>query len=239
MKGIRELRRLALRVVDAAFLVKSPAALQGAAVILHGASCSGKSSVLRRLKKRYSGCTYLETDRLQYWKFEANPGLLNIALDLLTDAGVPVEKSRALLQSIEQAHREPEKSSRHGSLVELLKTCLKSDAIIATCGNLPPPNIDNDFYQLLGQCTNKTTLHVLVAPDSAVHAERIRARGRDANLKRFIASSNQRLRNGAHYDLVLNGSETTAVILDLLRVAITRKRSSAGADGCLIQATSS
>lgn len=234
-----EFQRLALRVIDAAFLIKTPAAIQGAAVILHGASCSGKSSILRRLKKRYSGCTYLETDQLQYWTFEASPGLWKIALDLLTDAGVPLEQSRTLLQSIERAHREPGKNTRHGSMLELLMTCLKSEAVIATCGNLPSPYIDNGFYGLLGQCTNKKTLHVLVAPDSAVHAERIRAKGRDAMLEHLVATNNRLLGNRVHYDLILNSSESNALILDLFRATIIRKRSAAGSDDDSSQATGS
>jgi len=217
----RLFRRLANKVFDAAFIVKSPAGLQRTAVILHGDSCSGKSTVLRRLRRRYTGCTYMEADNLQYWKINADPDILNVALDLLTDAGVEKDKARALVRSIEEFSRLPDiHYSPHRVMVELLKTCLASDAVIATCGNLPPPHGEFGYYQLLVQCTGKAISHVLIAPDDVEYAKRIRSRGRAAQADSIIKNSGWRLRNRAFYDLVLTGNESTARILELIRTSI-------------------
>lgn len=177
-------------------------------------------------------CVYLETDRLHYWEIEAEPGILNVALDFLMHADVEVKKSTELVGSIEQSRRKPQKPPRHGTLVELLKACLGRDAVIATFGNLLPPHADNGFYRLLGQCTNKTMLHVLVAQDNAVLARRIQARGLEAKLGRIIASNNWRLRNRTSYDLVLTGTEPTAGIMEMIRLSIAEKERAVGADDC-------
>jgi len=216
-----KVRRLANIVFDAAFIVKSPAGLQRTAVILHGDSCSGKSTILRRLRRRYAGCTYMEADDLQYWKFEADPNVLNVALNLLADSGVEMDKARALVRSIEEFSRLPGMTySPDRVMVELLKTCLANDAVIATCGNLPPPHGEFGYYQLLAQYTGKVILHVLIAPDDADYAKRIRSRGWAAQADNIIKNSGWRLRNRAFYDLVLTGSESNARILELIRASI-------------------
>lgn len=214
-------RRRVNKVIDAAYIFKTPAGLQRAAVILHGDSCTGKSTILRRLKRRYAGCTYMEADDLRYWKNEADPNLLKVALNLLTDAGVERDKSKALVRSIEEFSRLPGMAfSPHRVMVELLKTCLSSDAVIATCGNLPPPHGDCGYYQLLAQCTGMSLSHVLLAPDKAELAKRIRSRGQAAQLDTRIADNDWRIQHRAFYDLVLTGSESTARILELIRASI-------------------
>ena len=217
----RLFRRLANKVFDAAFIVKSPVGLQRTAVILHGDSCSGKSTILRRLRRRYTGCTYMEMDNLGYWKVGKDPNILDIALNLLTDAGVEMDKSRALIQSIEQFSQLPGMSySPYTVMVELIKTCLACDAVITTCGNLPPPHGEFGYYQLLAQCSGKAISHVLIAPDEAEYARRIRSRGRAAQVDNIINNSGWRLRNRAFYHLVLTGNESTARILELIRATI-------------------
>jgi len=218
---IRLFRRLANKVIDAAFIVKSPAGLHRTAVILHGDSCSGKSTILRRLRRRYAGCTYVEMDKFQYWKNEADPDILNVALNLLTDAGVERDKSRALVRSMEEFSRLPTYSP-YRVMVEMLKKCLANDAVIATCGNLPPPHGDFGYYQLLAQCTGKVISHVLIAPDEVEYVKRIRSRGKGAQAHNIVKKSSRRLRNRAFYDLVLTGNESTVRILELIRT--TKRR---------------
>jgi hypothetical protein len=214
-------RRLANKVIDAAFIVKSPAGLQRTAVILHGDSCSGKSTILRRLRRRYTGCKYLEMDNLQYWKIDADPDILNVALNLLADAGVDMDKARALVRSIEEFGRRPGMThSPHSAMVELLKICLTNDAVIATCGNLPPPHGEFGYYQLLAQCTGKSISHVLIAPDKAEYVKRIRSRSVVAQANSLIKNYGWRMQNRASYDLVVTGNESPARILELIRATI-------------------
>lgn len=232
---IGRFRRLADRVIDTAAILKSPTGLQGAAVILHGASCSGKSTILRRLKRSYTGCTFLEMDDLKYWRVAPDADVLNAASNLLIEAGIETDKSKALVHSIEHSDREPQKNSRHGTMVELVKACIWHDPVIATCGNLPPPNVDKGFYRLLEQSTKKTVLHVLVAPDNTVLAKRIHARRLDAQAERFIASNNRWLQNRSFYDLVLTGDEPPAEALETIRTSISKKKRITAVDGLSTQ----
>jgi len=234
-KWTGRLRSLTYKLIDAAFITKSPAGLQGSAVILHGASCSGKSTIIRQLNRRYAGCTYVEMD--DYYGIEAGPDILNDVLNWLAAADVDTDRSRALVSSIEQSHGVSQKRSRHTAMVELLKACLSHDAVVTTCGNLPPPHIDNGYYQLLGQCTNKTVLHVLVAPDNAVHIKRIRARGRETLTKRFLNSNARWLRKREFYDLVLAGSESTAKMLESIQTSVLRKKEITDCDRALAKPT--
>jgi hypothetical protein len=109
-------------------------------------------------------------------------------------------------------------------MVELLKACLVHDTVIATCGDLPPPSHDNGYYEMLGRYTSKTALHVLMAPESKVIAERTRMRDREAEMDRWLAGNRWRLATQAYYDLVLSGTEPTANILELIRNSISNKR---------------
>jgi len=216
-------RRLTERIVDAAFLIKSPANLAKAVVILHGASSTGKSYALRWLNRRYKGCVFIEMDQFLYNKVLPDPGILKTALDLLTDAGIADNQAQALVQKIENSALLEGKDPRHRSMVELLKACLAHDTVIATCADLPPPRLDNGYYEMLGRYTSKTPLHVLVAPESKLLAERLRMRGRP-DMDRWLASNRRRLSNRAYYDLVLSGTERTANILELIRNSISNKR---------------
>jgi hypothetical protein len=215
-----KLQRLANKAFDAAFIIKSPAGLQRTIVILHGASCSGKTTILRRLKRRYAECTYMEADDLEYWKSEADPDILNLAHNLLMDNGVGRDKATALVRSIEEFSRLPNMDfSPYKIMVELLKRCLVSDAVVATCGNLPPPHGDCGYYQLLAQCSGKSISHVLVAPDNAVYAKRIRSRGEAARIEGHIRDNDWRMRNREFYNLVLTGNEPIASIMKMIRTS--------------------
>lgn len=217
----RLFRRLANKVIDAAFIVKSPAGLRRAAVILHGDSCSGKSTILRQFRRRYTGCTYLEMDSLQYWKIDADPEILNVALKLLADAGVDMDKAKALVRSIEEFSRLPGMThSPHRVMVELLKRCLANDAVIATCGNLPPPHGEFGYYQLLARLTGKAISHVLVAPDKAEYVKRIRSRSAIAQADSLLKNYGWRMQNRTSYDLVVTGNESMARMLELIRATI-------------------
>ena len=223
MKWRRIFRKLTNKAIDAAFIVKSSAGLGRSIVVLHGASCSGKSTILRRLRRRYSGCTYLEMDVLQYWRKEADSNILGVAAKILTEAGVDSGNATMLVRCIKHAHRLPKRNTRHRSMVELLRIGISNDTVIATCGDLPPPDVDNGYYELMAECTNKTILHVLIAPDDAVLAKRIQSRGQTAFVKEYIASNNRRLRHRAFYDLVLTGNESAAEMLALIRTAIDER----------------
>lgn len=225
MRWARRFRRLANKIIDAAFLViKSPAGLRRSVVILHGDSCSGKSTILRRLRRRYSGCKYLEMDVFQYWKAGADPGILNVALDLLAEAGVEKDKAKALVRSIEEFSRLPGMAhSPHRVTVELLKACLESDAVMATCGNLPPPHGEFGYYRLLAECTGKAVAHVLIAPDKAEYAKRIRSRSAIAQADSLIKNYGWRQQNRASYDLTVTGNEPPAEILESIRASLTTK----------------
>ena len=61
-KTVKRLKTKLGRVVDAAFVLKRPLGLSDALVLIHGASCSGKSTVLRTLARRYRGFFALEAD---------------------------------------------------------------------------------------------------------------------------------------------------------------------------------
>lgn len=222
----RRFQRLASKLFDATFIFKSPAGLQRSAVILHGDSCSGKSTVLRRLRRRYTGCTYMEADDIRYWKTKAEPGILTVALDLLAEAGVEKDKARELVRSIEEFARLPGMNyPPHRAMVELIKTCLANDAVISTCGNLPPPHGECGYYQLLTECSGKVISHVLVAPDDAEYAKRIRSRKLGAALAdSLLKSYGWRQQRRACYDLVLTGNEPTARILELIRTTVSSAR---------------
>lgn len=220
-----KVRGLANKAFDAAFIVKSPANLQGHVVILHGATCSGKTTILRQLRRRYAGCTFMEADDVKYWKSEGDPDDLNVALNLLRDAGVETDKARALVRSMEEFSRLPDMEySPYKVMVELLKTCLASDAVIATCGNLPPPHGDCGYYQLLAQCSGKTMSHVLIAPDKAALAKRIRSRDQTAEMDIIIAENDWWMQHREHYDLFLTGNESPATMLELMRASIRESR---------------
>jgi len=89
----------------------------------------------------------MEADDLQYWKSETDPDILNFAFNLLTDAGVEKDKARELIRSIEQFGKLPDMAySPNSVMVEFLRTCFASDAVIATCGNLPPPHGNFGYY---------------------------------------------------------------------------------------------
>jgi hypothetical protein len=217
-------RRLTERIVDAAFLIKSPANLARGVVILHGTSCTGKSYALRWLKRNYKGCVYIEMDRFLYNRVLPDPGILKAALDLLTDAGVAVDQAQALVQKIKNADLVGGKDPRYASMVELLKACLAPDTVIATCGDLPPPHVDNGYYEMLGRYTSKTPLHVLVAPESKLLAERFKMRGRESEMDHWLAGQRLRLANRASYDLVVSGTEPTAKLLELIRNSLLDKQ---------------
>lgn len=217
----RRFQRLASKLFDATFIFKSSAGLQRSAVILHGDSCSGKSTVLRRLRRRYTGCTYMEADDIRYWKTKAEPGILTVALDLLAEAGVEKDKARELVRSIEEFAGLPGMNyPPHLTMVGLLKTCLTNDAVISTCGNLPPPHETFGYYRLLAECSEKVISHVLIAPDNAEYAKRVRSRMRAGQADRLIKEYGWRLQHRAFYDLVVTGNESTARILDLIRATI-------------------
>ena len=223
MIWIRRFRRLVNIIADAAFIIKAPADLQRVAVILHGDSCSGKSTILQRLRRRYSGCTYMEADDLQYWRIKPDPDILNIALDVLAVARVDDAKARKLVQTIEKFAELPGMTySPYSVMVELIKTCLANDVVISTCGNLPPPHGEFGYYQLLAECSGKVISHVLVAPDSAEYAKRVRSRRRAAVADKLIKDYGWRQRHRAFYDLVVTGNESTARILELIRTTSIR-----------------
>ncbi len=222
MGGI--IQRLTERIIDAAFLIKSPANLGKGVVIFHGTSCTGKSYALRWLNRRYKGCEFIEMDQFLDKGVLPDPGILKTALDLLKDAGVAVHEAQALVKKIENADLVGGKNPRHGSMVELLKACLAHDTVIATCGDLPAPNVDNGYYEMVGRYTSKTPLHVLVAPDSKVLAERFKMRGRESDMDHWLAGHRWRLENRAYYDLVLSGTESSANIMELIRNSISHKQ---------------
>jgi hypothetical protein len=221
----QRIRWLTERILDAAFYIniKSPVNLSKGVVILHGSSCVGKSYVLRWLERRYKGCVFIEMDQFLYKNVLPDPGILKTALDLLTDAGVPVNQAKAFVQKIENVELVGG-NPRHRSMVELLKACLVHDTVIATCGDLPAPGYDNGYWEMLCRYTSKTALHVLVAPESKVLAERIRIRNREAEMDRWLVGYRWRLANRAYYDLVISGIEPTVNILELIRDSISNKR---------------
>lgn len=203
-------------IADAAFHVKSPSGFHATAVILHGASCVGKSSLLRKLRRRITGCVFVEMDDFEYWKHEAACPLHDDVFRLLTEAGVNENQARELSHSIERCNR-TYCGDRTRVMVELLGACRAHDAVISTCGNLPPPHEDHDFYRLLATHTGMRPLHVLLAPSLAVQTRYIRSRGRSAKMDGYIADQRKRLHEQANYDLVLNGGESTAGILEWIR----------------------
>jgi hypothetical protein len=174
----------------------------------------------------------MEMDKLQYWKIDTDPDILSVALDLLVDAGMERDKARALVRSIEEFSRLPGMTySPHRVMVELIKTCLANDVVIATCGNLPPPHGEFGYYQLLAQCSGKVISHVLIAPDDVEYAKRIRSRGKGMQADSIVKNSGWRLQNRAYYDLVLSGNESTARILELIRASIIMKVRKPSAQG--------
>jgi len=223
----RLLRRLTDKVIDATYIIKTPIGLQHTAVILHGDSCVGKSTILRQLKRRYVGCAFMEADNLMYWKMKADPRMLSLAGNLLTDTGVEKDKANALVRSIEQFGQLPDMAySPNSVMVELLKTCLVNDCVMATCGNLPPPHGEFGYYQLLAECTEKTMVHALIAPDKAELEKRIRSRGQVAQLETLLEGNDWRLRNKSYYNVVLTGNESTARILELIHASIGQTKAS-------------
>ena len=217
-------RKTTERIVDTAFLIKTPANLSSGVVILHGASCTGKSYALRWLKRKYKGCVFIEMDRFLGHKVLPDSGILKTALDLLAEAGVSVNQAHALVQKIKTADLVGGRYPRYTSMVELLKACLLHDTVIVTCGDLPAPHVDNGYYEMLGRYTSKTPLHVLVAPEAKVLAERFKMRGRESEMDYWIVGQRWRMANRASYDLIVSGTEPSAKLLELIRDSILEKQ---------------
>jgi len=220
----RSYRKLIEKALDAVFIFKTPVGFQSTLVIIHGASCSGKSTVLSQLKRRYSGCKFLEADQFRYWvreKKEIYSAISEKLVKSLTDAGIDSKKSKALVESIQDYDSLPGVSSPpYRIMAGMVKECLENDVIIATCGNLPPPHWKGGYYQLLANCTGKGILHVLIAPDKAAYIERVLSRGRETKMERFILSHMWRLENKHEYHLVLTGHEPTTMIIEMIRKSI-------------------
>ena len=76
-------RKLIDKSVDSAFISKSPIGLQDIVVILDGAFCAGETAVMSRIRRRHTGCMYLEADQFKYWKrekTETDHAILEISL---------------------------------------------------------------------------------------------------------------------------------------------------------------
>ena len=223
MRLIRFIRRIVSRVIDAVVIFKSPANLPGCTVILHGASCTGKSTILELVKRHYNQCHYVDMDIFRYWESEAGPDELSEAHTLLNEADMNESLSREMLHSIEHSHKVTGGKSRHRVMIELLRISLEFDTVMVTCGNLPPPFVADDYYSLLERCTDHVVVHVLLAPDPHILEKRVRLRGRSAQLADYVSSNNWWLKNRASYDLVLNGSESTTDVIDSIRQCLTRR----------------
>lgn len=225
MRLIRFIRRIFSRVIDLLVVFKSPAGLPGCTVILHGASCTGKSTILELVKRHYNQCHYVDMDIFRYWESEAGPDELNEAHSLLNEAHTDESLSQEMLHSIEHSHQVPGGKSRNRVMIELLRLSLEFDTVMVTCGNLPPPFVAGDYYTLLERCTDHVVVHVLLAPDPHILEKRVRLRGRSAQLEDYVSSNNWWLKNRASYDLVLSGSESTTEVVDSIRECLTRKSS--------------
>jgi len=64
-------------------------------------------------------------------------------------------------------------------------------------------------------------LHVLIAPDKAEFAKRIRSRGQEAQMASHFAFYDWRMQNRASYDLALTGNESPTRILELIHSSIS------------------
>lgn len=225
MRLIRILRRAIDRVIDALVIFKSPAGLSKGIVILHGASCAGKSTILLRLKRHYNQCHYIDMDKFRYWEIESGTDELSEARSLLDEAGTDKGLVQEMLHSIEHSHRVPTGKPRNRVMVELLRASLEFDAVAVTCGNLPPPFVADGYYSLLEKCTDHFVIHVLLAPDRHILEQRVRSRGKSAEVEEYVSSNNWWLKNSAAYDLVLNGSESTTDVIDRIRTCLDHKKS--------------
>jgi hypothetical protein len=223
-RGIKSLfRRFIGKVVDAVFIFKSPFGLQKIIIIIHGASCSGKSTVMRRLKRRYNGFKFVEADNFQYTVREEKKtysAMLEKVLKLLIDRGADRGKATSLVESIQDFASLPGLlNPPYKTMAGLVKECLENDVVIATCGNLPPPHWNGDYYRLLASCTGKGVLHVLIAPDNTTYMKRVRSRYLDAKMEKLLTTNSWRLENKQEYQLVLTGCEKTKMIVAMIHAS--------------------
>ena len=217
-------RRFIGKIIDAVFIFKSPVGLQKIIIIIHGASCSGKSTVLRRLKRRYNGFKFVEADNFQYTVREEKKtysAMLEKLLKLLIDGGADRGKATSLVESIHDRASLPGLLNLpYKTMAGLVEECLKNDVVIATCGNLPPPHWNGDYYRLLESCTGKGVLHVLIAPDNATYMKRVRSRCLDAKMEKLVTTNSWRLEFKKRYHLVLTGCETTKMIVAMIHASV-------------------
>lgn len=223
-KAVKRLKTKLGRVVDAAFVFKRPLGLSDALVILHGTSCSGKSTILRALARRFRGFAAVEGDRLGYMAREpdgTDGQLMNETFEFLLGAGIDQQRARRLLDTVDEfAALEGLRYPPHRTMTGLIRACCKNSVVVATCGNLPPPTWQGGFYRELTSCTGQQALHVLIAPEEADFRRRVEARNLGERMETLVAGNAWRLDRQGDYGLVLDGSEAIEPIVGMIRERI-------------------
>jgi len=205
-------------LVDAAF-IKKPFELSSCVIILHGASCSGKSTLLRRLRRRHTGAQFIEADDFRYTeRIEDQLSLVKEARRSLSQSGVDAKEVELLIQTINEFAALPGlRYPPYKTMIGLIKACAESDVVVTTCGNLPPPNWSGEYYARLKEATGKSVLHVLLAPTKEVHRQRAEARGLGGQFAERYQGQIWRLETKVFYDIVLSGSEDIVKIVEMIR----------------------
>ena len=224
------------KVLDKIYVFKLPINLDKVVVIFHGASCSGKSYYLRWLSRKYNGFRAVEMDRYLHSKIKPNPEFIENAFNKLSDSlfehlivnfinpEFVNEKSNRLEEIIRSSDLLDGKNPRYVSMIELFKESLINNVVICTCGDLPPPRLDNGYYRLLGNYTSKVIIHVLIGPNNEVLKKRIKFRGREQVMEKWLESNRRRISNKKYYDILLNGVESISDVVESINEAVIKKR---------------
>ena len=222
-KTVKRLKTKLGRVVDAAFVLKRPLGLSDALVLIHGASCSGKSTVLRKLTRRYRGFFALEADRLGYAVREPDETYAQVkeeTFQCLLGAGVERQGAKQLIATVDEFAQLGPRHPPYRTMTGLIRACLEHRVVVATCGNLPPPKGGGGFYRELSACTGMRVRHLVMAPDEVNFRKRVETRNLGGRMETLISDHAWRLDSLGDYDLVLDGSEPIAEIVGMIRESI-------------------
>ncbi|MEM9476145.1 MAG: hypothetical protein AAGA71_12685 [Pseudomonadota bacterium] len=181
--------------------------------ILHGGSCTGKTSLMHSLVKEGRRVHGIETDDCAYWEERDH----NVTLTLLRRL-VPSASAR----DVEHIHDALKPLSPKAWLcAEFLMNTLADlyagagsvpDIIVATGGALPEPSHPGtaSLYSWLAERLPITFHHALIDVDEATHLANIESRGRAHLRDGILAFQAQKRANRDSYDFAASGFEALA-----------------------------
>lgn len=140
--------------------------------ILHGASCSGKSYILKKARLEFPEIAYIDIDKSKYW--QPNPPIeIHKTFYRWYEEWSKLNdpKCRDLIENINASS-----DSIKYTKILLIRACYNRITFASTCGNLPKP--DDKFYTFVLNCFNTKISHVLIVPPKNKFVEQVYMRGK-------------------------------------------------------------